>query len=93
MKPTGQGGHKHVPQRMCVVCRNKHSKREMTRMVYQETGIVIDRTGKQSGRGAYVCGRTECWERLIATSVLEKALRVSLSDEDRHRIQQAQPVL
>ena len=36
-------------------------KREMVRLVKSESGeINIDLTGKAPGRGAYICGETEC---------------------------------
>jgi predicted RNA-binding protein YlxR (DUF448 family) len=77
---------KHVPQRTCVICRGKFDKRRLTRFVQTEDGVYVDPTGKQNGRGAYVCDTTACWQRLITTDVLGKALRVTLTDADRQRI-------
>lgn len=53
---------KHVPQRMCAVCRNRRPKQELLRVVFGPDGPQIDRSGRQPGRGAYVCpDKPECW--------------------------------
>jgi uncharacterized protein len=78
---------KHVPQRMCVVCRDKDAKRSLTRLVRTpDGGVVIDKSGKLSGRGAYICDRKTCWERVLKSDVLEKALRARFSTDDRERL-------
>lgn len=84
---TGSVRLKHVPQRMCVVCRDKDAKRSLTRLVRTADGsVVIDGSGKLSGRGAYICDREGCWERALKSDVLEKALRAQFSAEDRERL-------
>lgn len=80
---------KHVPQRTCVICREKTDKRVLTRVVSTEDGLQIDLSGKMHGRGAYLCDKSLCWERAATTDVLAKALRMTLTDEDRKRLQQA----
>lgn len=75
---------KHVPQRMCVVCRDKTGKRALTRIVRLSDGtVVVDPTGKQNGRGAYLCDKTTCWERAAASDVLGQALRTTVSSDTR----------
>lgn len=80
---------RHVPTRLCVVCREKDTKRSLTRLVRTEEGVQIDLTGKANGRGAYLCSNVRCWEKAANTDVLAKALRTSLTDDDRERIRQA----
>jgi uncharacterized protein len=82
---------KHIPQRTCVVCRTKDSKRELTRIVRAETGVQVDPKGKMNGRGAYLCDEASCWSQAIASDILAKALKTSLTAEDRARLQQAAP--
>ncbi|PJF41534.1 MAG: YlxR family protein [Chloroflexi bacterium] len=82
---------KHVPMRTCVVCREKKAKRDLIRIVRTDEGIVVDSSGKLAGRGAYLCGRKSCWERAVKTNVLNKALQTALTDEDRLRLEKAQP--
>jgi len=79
---------KHVPIRTCVVCRQKAGKRTLVRVVRTETGVQVDTSGKMNGRGAYLCEQPSCWERAVTTDVLSKALRTSLTDEDRDRLRQ-----
>ena len=81
---------KHVPERMCVVCRTTAAKRMLTRLVrVVEDGseaaqhLLIDPTGKRSGRGAYLCNQASCWQRASDTELLAKALRMTLTDADR----------
>ncbi len=83
---------RHVPQRTCVVCRTTGDKRSLTRLVRTpDEGVRIDPTGKRAGRGAYLCDQGSCWERAAASDVLERALRTTLTDEDRARLRAARP--
>jgi predicted RNA-binding protein YlxR (DUF448 family) len=84
--------NKHVPQRMCAVCRTREAKRAMTRVVRLAAGgIELDPSGKRSGRGAYLCDDPACWEKAATTGILEKALRTSLDAEARARLRSAMP--
>jgi predicted RNA-binding protein YlxR (DUF448 family) len=84
MSLTSPTPRKHIPQRTCVACRQAYTKRELTRLVYApEGGLHIDRTGKMHGRGAYLCGKPTCWDRAYRSSLLEKALKVSLNEADK----------
>jgi predicted RNA-binding protein YlxR (DUF448 family) len=80
---------KHVPVRMCVVCRDKAGKRTLTRVVRTEQGLQVDSSGKLNGRGAYLCDREACWETAVKTDLLAKALRMPLTEEDRERLRRA----
>lgn len=82
---------KHVPVRTCVVCRERDNKRTLTRVVRTEHGVQVDPSGKMNGRGAYLCDRESCWERAVSTDVLSRALRTTLTAEDRERLKQATP--
>lgn len=82
---------KHIPMRTCVVCRTQDAKRTLVRIVRTESGIQIDPGGKLNGRGAYLCSGERCWERAITTDVLERALRTTLTAEDRDRLRLAKP--
>lgn len=89
------GKPRHIPQRMCVVCRSTAEKRSLTRLVRVETegvsSVQIDPTGKRNGRGAYLCDQAACWQRAAESDVLEKALRIALTPEDRQRLREAAP--
>ncbi len=72
---------KHIPQRTCVACRQKFDKKRLTRIVRTpESGVVIDPSGKQNGRGAYLCDQPACWERVLQQpQIIDKALQTTVS--------------
>lgn len=80
---------KHVPQRTCVACRTVRPKRDLVRIVRTAEGIVsVDETSKRSGRGAYLCRQRVCWDTALAQRQLERALKVTLSPEDKVQLQE-----
>lgn len=78
---------KHVPQRTCIACRQVAGKRGLIRIVRKEDGVVVDLTGKQAGRGAYVHPSRECIQTVLNSNRLNQALRTSITAEDRNRLQ------
>ncbi|NLB91474.1 MAG: YlxR family protein [Clostridiales bacterium] len=71
-----------IPMRMCVGCREMKPKKELLRVVKTPEGeILLDFSGKVSGRGAYVCPNKECLERAVKQKQLDRALEVVLDDE------------
>ena len=54
----------HVPERICVICRERFAKAALSRHVKDEQGnLIIDATKTRPGRGWYVCDRPECLKR------------------------------
>lgn len=86
-KPKGNPARrKHVPQRTCVACRQVQGKRALVRVVRTpDSGVVIDPTGKRSGRGAYVCMSQECWD-IALKGRLEHALKTILTPTERETL-------
>ncbi len=76
---------KHIPQRMCVACRESQDKRSLVRLVRTPEGVVIDKSGKLAGRGAYLHADPNCWERGIKRN-LAKALNTELTDHEMERL-------
>lgn len=75
---------RHVPQRTCIVCRQVRPKRELIRVVRAPDGhILLDPTGKKSGRGAYLCARRSCWEPALHQGRLEREFEMAIPAEDR----------
>ena len=67
--------------RMCIACREMRAKKELLRVVRTAEGILtLDATGKQNGRGAYLCRSAACLERALKTRALERALETPLND-------------
>ena len=57
-----------MPLRRCRVCRTQRPKAELDRWVKAETGLVLDPTQRQPGRGYYSClGNDHCREILPRT--------------------------
>lgn len=78
-KPVRQ---KHVPIRTCVSCRETGAKRGLVRIVRSPEGAVaIDPTGKENGRGAYLCHKAGCWDRAVSSPLLSRALNAELAPE------------
>lgn len=44
-----------MPIRMCVVCRERHEKKQLKRVVKQDGKIKIDKKAKIQCRGIYIC--------------------------------------
>ena len=75
---------KQIPLRTCVSCHETKPKRESLRIVRTpDNHVMIDATGKKSGRGAYLCARLSCWENAVKKKRLEHEFELTLSDEDR----------
>ncbi|MGI6725173.1 MAG: RNase P modulator RnpM [Christensenellales bacterium] len=73
---------KKIPMRMCVGCREMKPKKELLRVVRTpEDVILIDFTGKKSGRGAYVCPEEGCLARAVKQRQLDRALDRTISPE------------
>ena len=71
-----------VPQRTCVICQTKTDKRQLTRIVRTpEQTILLDATGKKNGRGAYICAKPECWEKMKQSPLLDRALEITITPE------------
>ncbi len=73
---------KAIPQRTCMGCNTKKDKKELIRIVKnKENEISIDKTGKQEGRGAYICQDAKCLEKVIKSKRLEKVLEIKITQE------------
>jgi len=77
----------HIPQRTCIVCREKKDKRLLIRIVRTtDSGVIVDPTGKRNGRGAYLCSKIECWDAAVTGRILDRALRSELSEKESQEI-------
>ncbi|MFT4036840.1 MAG: YlxR family protein [Thermomicrobiales bacterium] len=80
---------KHVPQRMCIICRDHEAKRGLHRIVRSPEGEVApDPTGRRNGRGAYLCSKPACWEKALASGALARALNVDMTSETLDALRQ-----
>ena len=71
-----------IPQRQCVGCREMKDKKALLRIVKTPEGeILLDSTGKKSGRGAYVCPDPECLKKARKSRPLERAFDTAIPAE------------
>lgn len=70
-----------------MACRQVKAKRELIRLVPIPDGnIEVDSSGKEAGRGAYLCRSWACWQNGLKGNQLERALRRHLSPENRAQL-------
>ena len=75
-------GQKKSPQRSCCGCRVKLDKSELIRVVRRPEGeIVLDRTGRASGRGAYLCPNAGCLKLARKKRSLERNFKAQIPGE------------
>ena len=74
---------RHVPQRTCVACRQGKPKRDLVRVVRTTSGaVLVDPSGKQSGRGAYLCSAPDCWSAALHRGIRPRALKIDALPQD-----------
>ena len=72
---------KKIPERMCVITREKYPKKELIRVVKNKEGkVFVDTTGKANGRGAYLKRDIEVIEKAEKTKQLERILEIAIPD-------------
>jgi len=78
---------KKIPLRMCVGCQEMKPKKELIRIVRTpQEEVILDSTGKKSGRGVYICPNKECLKKAIKGNRLEKSLQHPISEEVMERL-------
>lgn len=72
----------HEPVRTCVGCRQEAGKQALIRLVRRpEGGAALDRTGRATGRGAYLHLARACVEIARKKRSLERALHTTVQAE------------
>ncbi|MCP4426469.1 MAG: YlxR family protein [Chloroflexi bacterium] len=85
---------KRMPQRTCIVCRQKNDKRQLTRIVRtQDAEVIVDPTGKRNGRGAYLCQQPACWDKITSSArLLNQALITEVTETELTAIAAHKPI-
>ncbi len=66
---------------MCLGCGEMKPKKELIRVVKSpEDEISLDLTGKKSGRGAYICRSSECFQKARKGRHFEKSLSCRIDE-------------
>ena len=72
---------KKISMRTCVITHEKYPKKELIRVVRTPEGqVVVDLTGKQNGRGAYLKKDIEVIEKASKSKALNKILEIEIPD-------------
>ena len=72
---------KKIPMRTCVVTKESLPKNELLRIVRSPYGeVLVDLTGKQNGRGAYIKKDIAVLEQARKSKILEKRLECEIED-------------
>lgn len=70
---------KKIPTRRCTGCGEHFPKNELVRILRTpDSSIVLDTTGKLSGRGAYICNSISCLKKARKARRLETSLSCSI---------------
>lgn len=72
---------KKMPERTCVVTKEKTLKKDLMRVVRDKDGHVsVDLTGKANGKGAYLKKDISVIEKAKETKILDRVLEVNIPD-------------
>ena len=86
--------NKKTPMRKCVGCGEMKSKREMMRVLKtSDDEFVLDATGKQNGRGAYLCVSKECLAKAVKSKGLERSFKQSIPKEVYEKLEKEMATL
>lgn len=70
---------KKIPLRKCISCDERKTKKDLIRIVKKsDNNIVIDKTGKINGRGAYLCLNLKCIDDAEKTRKLSRTLKADV---------------
>ena len=71
-----------IPTRRCTGCGEHFPKNTLIRVLRIPEGeVVLDMTGKKSGRGAYICKSAACLKKARKGKRIEHSLECIISDE------------
>ena len=73
---------KKQPTRKCTGCGEHFPKNMLVRILRTPEGdILLDTTGKLSGRGAYICKSASCLKKAKKAMRLERSLECNIPEE------------
>ncbi len=79
---------KKIPLRQCLGCNEHKPKNELLRVLRTPDGeILLDFTGKKSGRGAYICYDLKCLKKARKSKRIDVNLNVTIPDEIYDRME------
>ena len=86
---TSNSTVRKIPVRRCTGCGEHFPKNELIRVVRTPDGeVLLDLSGKKSGRGAYICKSASCLKKARKSKRIETSLECSISDEVYDRMEE-----
>lgn len=86
---NGKPTERKVPVRRCTGCGEHFPKSSLIRVLRTPEGeIVLDQTGKKSGRGAYLCKSLSCLKKARKSGRIESSLECSVPPEVYDRMEE-----
>ena len=80
---------KKIPTRRCTGCGEHFPKNTLIRVLRTPEGeVVLDLTGKKSGRGAYICKNVTCFKKARKARRIETSLECQISEELYNRMEE-----
>ena len=80
---------KNKPMRKCIGCNEMVEKDTLIRVAKDTSGgFVIDEQQRIQSRGAYICKKKECLEKVLKNRGLERSLKCKISDDFYNEIKQ-----
>ena len=80
---------KKIPERRCVGCGEHFPKSELVRVLRTPEGeVVLDLTGKKSGRGAYICKKAACLKKAQKSKRIEHSLECAIPEDVYQRMEE-----
>lgn len=73
---------KRVPLRKCLGCMSSFPKKDLVRVLKTPEGeVILDLSGKKSGRGAYICKNSACLKKALKSKRIQNNLGIEVPDE------------
>ena len=86
---TKEATVRKIPTRRCTGCGEHFPKNTLIRVLRTPEGeVVLDLTGKKSGRGAYICKNIACLKKARKARRLETSLECPISAEIYERMEE-----
>ncbi|MBQ8413774.1 MAG: YlxR family protein [Clostridia bacterium] len=78
-----------IPTRRCTGCGEHFPKNTLIRVLRTPEGeVILDLTGKKSGRGAYICKNAACFKKARKSRRIETSLGCTISEELYERMEE-----
>ena len=72
---------KKIPMRTCVITKEKCQKKDLIRVLRTpEHNVIVDESGKQNGKGAYLKEDLEVINKAKNNKILDRVLEVEVPD-------------